>query len=591
VPLKGDPLVNANKRWFSHFGLAQATLALVCFPLLSQNPLMAQEEPAETEGRWQARSMVETRFGIVATSQTLASAAGAHILEIGGNAVDAAIAANAVLGVVEPMSNGIGGDLFAIIYEAKTGKLYGLNASGWAPTGLTIEALERQKITKMPQKGIYSVTVPGAVAGWEMLRSRFGTMSFDRILAPAIYYAENGFPVTEIIGAAWQRAAKGLAANKGATETYLPDGRPPDIGQIFRNRDLAASLHMVAAHGRDGFYEGRNAEVLIREAKEEGVEWTAADLADFQPEWVEPISTTYRGWTVTELPPNGQGIAALSMLNMMERFPLSEYGHNSAKALHVMIEAKKLAYSDLLHYVGDPKYSNVPVARLLSKDTAAARASLIDMQHATCSVTPTQVAWLAKLPSADTIYMSAIDGEGNMVSLIQSNYSGFGSGVVAPGTGYALQNRGGLFSLERGHPNALAAHKRPLHTIIPAFLQKGDTRIAFGIMGGWNQSQAHAQFVSNIVDFGMNIQGALEAARFTKLTFDGCDVSMETRVPAAVMKELESMGHVIKPMGPYSGSMGGGQAAMSVAGGVHFGASDPRKDGAAVPENPPFKMP
>jgi gamma-glutamyltranspeptidase/glutathione hydrolase len=274
----------------------------------------------------------------------------------------------------------------------------------------------------------------------------------------------------------------------------------------------------------------------------------------------------------------------------MERFPLAEYGHNSARALHVMIEAKKLAYADLLKYVGDPQYSKVPVAGLLSKDLAAARARLINAAHATCSVTPAQLAWVAQLPAADTIYMSAIDREGNMVSLIQSNFGGFGSGVVAPGTGFALQNRGGLFSLERGHPNALAPHKRPLHTIIPAFMQKGDTSIAFGIMGGWNQSQAHAQFVSNVVDFGMNIQGAMEAARFTKGTFDGCDLNMETRISPAVIKELESMGHVIKGVGQYSGRMGGGQAVMSVAGGVHFGASDPRKDGAAVPENPAFKI-
>jgi gamma-glutamyltranspeptidase/glutathione hydrolase len=577
--------MSIDKRLLSSAWVALLTLLPV---MATRSLLHGQEENNSGGGRWQARSMVETKFGIVATSQTLASAAGAHVLEMGGNAIDAAIAANAVLGVVEPMSNGVGGDLFAIVYEAKTGKLYGLNASGWAPTGLTIDLLERQNITKMPQKGIYSVTVPGAVAGWDMLRTRFGTMPFDRILAPAIYYAENGFPVTEIIGAAWQNAAKSLATNKGAKQTYLPDDRAPAIGQMFRNRDLAASLRLIAAHGRDGFYKGTNAQALIREGKEDGVEWTAADLADFQPEWVDPISTTYRGWTVTELPPNGQGIAALSMLNIMERFPLSEYGHNSTKALHVMIEAKKLAYSDLLRYVGDPRYTKVPVSQLLSKETAVARASLIKMDHATCSVTPTEVAWLAKLPGADTIYMSAMDREGNMVSLIQSNYAGFGSGVVAPGTGYALQNRGGLFSLERGHPNALAPHKRPLHTIIPAFLQKGDTRIAFGIMGGWNQSQAHAQFVSNVVDFGMNIQGALEAARFTKGNFDGCDLSMETRISPAVMKELEAMGHEIKTVGPYSGSMGGGQAVMSVAGGVHFGASDPRKDGAAVPENPAF---
>ena len=571
-----------KSRWSPY--VLTLSLALAAHP-----SLFAQDEGASGGGRWQARSMVETKFGIVATSQTLASAAGAHVLEMGGNAIDAAIAANAVLGVVEPMSDGIGGDLFAIVYEAKTGKLYGLNASGWAPTGLTIDALERQHIDKMPQAGIYSVTVPGAVAGWDMLRAKFGTMPLDRILTPAIYYAENGFPVTEIIGAAWQGSTKKLSANKGAKDTYLPDGRAPKVGEMFRNRDLAASLRLIAAHGRDGFYKGPTAQSLIREAKEDGVEWTPADLADFHPEWVEPISTNYRGWTVTELPPNGQGIAALSMLNIMERFPLAEYGHNSVKALHVMIEAKKLAYSDLLKYIGDPKYSKIPVAGLLSKDNAAARARLINSARATCSVTPQELAWVAQLPAADTIYMSAIDRDGNMVSLIQSNFGGFGSGVVAPGTGFVLQNRGGLFSLERGHPNALAPRKRPLHTIIPAFLQKGDTNIAFGIMGGWNQSQAHAQFVSNVVDFGMNIQGALEAARFTKGTFDGCDLSMETRISPAVVKELESMGHVIKAVGQYSGSMGGGQAVMSTAGGIHFGGSDPRKDGAAVPENPDFK--
>ena len=569
------------------FRLAFLTSLLALIAILAPKPLSAQNEGGG--GRWQARSMVETKFGIVATSQTLASAAGAHILEVGGNAIDAAIAANAVLGVVEPMSDGIGGDLFAIYFEAKTGKLYGLNSSGWAPTGLTIEALERQHIDKMPQKGIYSVTVPGAVAGWEQLRAKFGSMPLEKILTPAIYYAENGFPVTEIIGAQWQGSVKSLSANKGAKDTYLPDGRAPKVGEIFRNRDLAASLKMIAAHGRDGFYKGPNAEALMREAKEDGVEWTPADLADFQPEWVEPVSTSYRGWKVTELPPNGQGIAALEMLNMMERFPLSEYGHNSVKALHVMIEAKKLAYSDLLRYVGDPRFTKVPVDGLLSKETAAARAGLINMNKATCAVTPTELTWLAQLPSADTIYMSAMDREGNMVSLIQSNYGGFGSGVVARGTGYALQNRGGLFSLERGHPNALAPRHRPLHTIIPAFMQKGDERIAFGIMGGWNQSQAHAQFVSNIVDFGMNVQGALEAARFTKGTFDGCDVSMETRISPEVIKQLEAMGHQIKLVGQYSGSMGGGQAVESIAGGVHFGGSDPRKDGAAVPENPAFK--
>jgi gamma-glutamyltranspeptidase/glutathione hydrolase len=531
--------------------------------------------------------MVQTKFGIVATSQTLASAAGARILEMGGNAVDAAIAANAVLGVVEPMSDGIGGDLFAIVYEARTGKLYGLNSSGWAPSGLTIEALEKKRLKEMPKDGIYSVSVPGAVAGWEALRSRFGTMNFDRLLAPAVYYAANGFPVTEIIGAAWQGAFKKLSATTNAKDTYLPDGRAPKVGELFRNRDLATSLRAIASQGRDGFYKGATARAMIETAAANGVEWRPADLTEFQPEWVEPISTTYRGWTVTELPPNGQGLAVLSMLNIMERFPLAEYGHNSVRALHVMIEAKKLAYSDLLRYVGDPHYSQIPVSGLISKSVAERRAQLIDEHRASCTVTPTEVSWLAKLPGADTIYMSAIDREGNIVSLIQSNYAGFGSGTVPNGGGFVFQNRAALFSLERGHPNALAPHKRPLHTIIPAFLQKGDTLIGFGIMGGWNQAQAHAQFVSNVVDFGMNIQAALEAPRFTKGTFDGCDVSIESRIPADVVRGLEGLGHKVNTLPPYSGNMGGGQAVMS-AGGIHFGGSDPRKDGAAVPENPAF---
>jgi gamma-glutamyltranspeptidase/glutathione hydrolase len=325
---------------------------------------------------------------------------------------------------------------------------------------------------------------------------------------------------------------------------------------------------------------------MIDTAAEGGVLWKPSDLTDFQPEWVEPISTNYRGWTVTELPPNGQGMAVLSMLNIMEHFPLAEYGHDSARALHVMIEAKKLAYADLLKYVGDPRYSAIPVSRLISKDTADARAKLINLDRASCSVTPTQLAWLAQQPGADTIYMSAIDKDGNIVSLIQSNFAGFGSGVVPKATGFAFQNRAGLFSLERGHPNALAPHKRPLHTIIPGFMQKGDIRIGFGIMGGWNQAQAHAQFVSNVVDYGMNIQGALEAARFTKLSFDGCDVSVESRISPAVVADLEKLGHKITVLNtPYSGTMGGGQAVMS-KGTVHFGGSDPRKDGAAIPQNP-----
>lgn len=440
----------------------------------------------------------------------------------------------------------------------------------------------------MPRDGIYTVTVPGVVAGWHELRQRFGTMPFSKLLAPAIYYANEGFPVTELIAQGWQGSVKKLSMTQAGKRTYLPDGRPPKAGEVFRNRELAQSLGMIAAKGRDGYYKGPIAESILKLAHEQGVPWQASDLTDFQPEWVEPISTTYRGWTVSELPPNGQGLAALSMLNMMEKYPLTEYGHNSAKALHVMIEAKKLAYADLLRYVGDPRSSRIPVAQLIAKTTAEQRVKLIDPAKASCARVPVELSSLAAKPGGDTIYMSAIDAEGNIVSLIQSNYSGFGSGLVPEGGGFMLHNRGALFNLEPGTPNALAAHKRPLHTIIPAFMQKGDIRIGFGIMGGWNQSQAHAQFVSNIVDFGMNVQDAMEQARFTKGTFDGCDVQMESRIPESVRRELTAMGHQITVTAPYSGRMGGGQAVMS-KGGVHFAGSDPRKDGEAVPQSPAFK--
>jgi gamma-glutamyltranspeptidase/glutathione hydrolase len=562
-------------------------LLAVSLVTLTMTAQTSEEEKEST--RYQARSMVTTKFGIVATSQTLASAAGARVLEAGGNAIDAAIAANALLGLVEPNSNGIGGDLFAIVYEAKTGKLYGLNSSGWAPSGLTIDFLAAKGKQSMPSKGIYSVTVPGAVAGWDALQRRFGTMPLSKLLAPAIYYADNGFPVTEIISEGWSHSVAKLSEYEYSKATFLPDGKPPSTGQIFRNRDLAASLKSIAVGGRDAYYKGKIADAILRVSKELEGTFQASDLADFQPEWVQPISTTYRGWTVSELPPNGMGVAALAMLNLMERFPLGEYGHNSAKALHVEIEAKKLAYADLLKYVGDPRLAQVPVEEMLSKKLAAERAKLIREDQAVCNVVPSELKQIASKPGADTIYMSAIDREGNIISLIQSNYQGFGSGVVPPGTGFMLQNRGALFTLEPGQPNSLAPRKRPLHTIIPAFMSKGDVHIGFGIMGGWNQAQAHAQFVSNVADHGMNIQAAMEAPRFSKKTFEGCDLAMESRVSEATRKELEAKGHLITVVAPYSGlNVGGGQAVMSNGDGVHFGASDPRKDGAAVPQNPDF---
>jgi|SRR5579872_705723 len=548
----------------------------------------AQDDNTTTpSGRDQARSMVMTKFGIVSTSQTLASQAGAKVLEQGGNAMDAAIAANATLGVVEPAMNGMGGDLFAIIYEAKTGKIYGLNSSGWTPAALTLDLLKQRGITDAAKLGVHRVTVPGAVAGWQALHDKFGTMGFDKLLAPAIYWAENGYPVTELIGQEWGASTKRLATEPGFKETYMPGGRAPAPGEIFKNQPLAESLKLVAAKGREGFYKGPLAQKIVSFLNEHGNVMTLTDLAEFQPEWVDPVSTTYRGWKVYEIPPNTQGIAALEMLNIMEKFPLSEYGHNSTKALHVMIEAKKLAYSDMLKYVGDPRSSKVPTEWLKSKQLGDDRAKLIDTTHANCEPIPAELADRTQQGN-DTIYMSAIDKDGNIVSLIQSNYSGFGTGMVAPGTGFALHNRGGLFSVRPNEPNTIGPRKRPLHTIIPAFMEKDQTRIGFGIMGGWNQAQAHAQFVANVVDYGMNVQGALEAARFTKGTFSGCDVQIESRVPSKVRDELTAMGHKITLRGSYSGSMGRGQAVERIATGVNFAGSDPRADGEAVPEAPPI---
>jgi len=535
--------------------------------------------------RTQGRSMTISRHGIVAAESSLAAQAGLAMLESGGNAIDAAVAANAMMGLVAPMSNGIGGDLFAIVFDAKSGKYYGLNASGWAPAGLSVEHLRSKGHRRMPQLGIHSVTVPGAVDGWNALLTRFGRKKLADVLAPSIRAAEEGFPVTEWVNEVWTRAVTQAGPDSSIPLTYLVNGRAPRVGEIFRNPDLAWSYRQIAANGRDAFYKGEIARRILDFSAREGGTMTAADMAEFSSEWVDPISTTYRGWTILEMPPNGQGIAALEMLNILENFPLAEYGHNSARALHTMIEAKKLAYADLLRYIGEPRASRLPVSGLLSKDYARTRAKLIDPARANCAVeagTPPAV-------GNDTIYLSVVDREGNMVSLIQSNYVSvtFGSGLVAPGTGFALHNRGGLFSLDPASPNALAGRKRPLHTIIPAFLEKGDVRIAFGIMGGWNQSQAHAQFVANLVDFGMNIQQALEAARFTKSTFAGCDVEMESRIPESVRSELASRGHKIELLGTFSPDVGGGQAVQrDFPARVNYGASDPRKDGAALPQLP-----
>jgi gamma-glutamyltranspeptidase/glutathione hydrolase len=538
--------------------------------------------PAQVKDRSQNRSMVISQGGIVAAESPLAAQAGATILAHGGNAVDAAIATNAAMGAVEPMMNGIGGDLFVIVYDAKSGKLYGLNASGWAPAKLTAESLRKSGLKEIPLGGIQSVTVPGVVDGWSKLLERFGTKKFPEILAPAVHFAREGFPVPEWTAAYWADAPALARFDGNAKATYLIKGKPPQVGEVFRNPDLAHSLELLAAGGRDVFYKGELAKAIVAYSEKQGGTMTAADLAEYSSEWVEPISTTYQGWTVSELPPNSQGIAALEMLNIMEKFPLAQFGPNSADALHVMIEAKKLAYADLLNYVADPKFTKVPVAGMLSKDYAAGRAKLIDMSKANCSVSAGQP---APSGSGDTTYLTVVDRDGNMVSLIQSNYQAFGSGVMPDHVGFVLHDRGALFSLDPHSPNVLAGRKRPLHTIIPGIMANGDQRIAFGIMGGYNQAQAQAQFVANVVDFGMNVQAAMEAARFTKLTFPGCDVEIEDRVPANVRAELAKRGHQLEVKGNYSSDMGGGQAVRrDFSKGVNYGGSDPRKDGAAIPE-------
>jgi gamma-glutamyltranspeptidase / glutathione hydrolase len=534
--------------------------------------------------RSQARSMVMSTLGVAATEHPFASQAAAMVLNAGGHAVDAAIAANAMMGVVAPMVCGVGGDLFAIVFDAHSGRLHGVNASGWAPASLTIDLMNARGLTRMPQSGIDAVTVPGAAAGWGCLHERFCRKSFSQILAPAIAAAETGVPVSELTALEWSGSEDLLHADPAAARTYLPGGRPPGAGDVFRNPDLAWTYRQIANDGPQSVYRGSVAERIVSCARQHGGHLGAGDLAEFAPEWVTPIATSYRDWQVHELPPNSQGVAALLMLNILECFPMGEYGRNSVDALHVLIEAKKLAYADLDCHVGDPRGTDMPVASMLSKQYGRERARLIDARRAMVEPSP------GALPreASDTTYLCVVDRDGNMVSLIQSNFANFGSGLVPDGTGFALQNRGGLFRLDPLHPNALAPRKRPLHTIIPAFMERDGRRIAFGIMGGWNQAQAHAQFVSNIVDHGLNIQSALESARFTKLTFDGRDVIVEARISKAVREGLALRGHEVDVQGDFSSLVGGGQSVMRDADtGVNSGASDPRKDGAAVPEPMP----
>ena len=546
--------------------------------LLALAPLVLAQD------RSNARSMVISPYGIVATSQVQASQAGAAILSHGGSAVDAAIAANATLGVMEPDMNGMGGDLFAIYWDAKTGKLYGLNASGWAPKALTITYLKARDVTQMPAEGIDTVTIPGAVEGWNKLHQRFGRLPWKDLFTPAIFYAENGFAVQEMIGADWKGSQSKLQQDSESRRVFLIHDQAPHMGELFKNPDVAKGLRILADQGPQAFYSGEIAHAILATERELGGTMQADDLKEFSAEWVEPISTTYRGWKVYELPPNGQGMAALEMLNIMEQFQPAKSGPLSAKEIHKRIEAMKLAYADLAHYNADPRFVKVPVAGLLSKEYAKQRAQLVNPQKANCNPEA------GIPPSSDTTYLTAVDRDGNIVSLIQSNFSSFGSGITVRGMGFALQNRGALFMLDPAKPDALAPRKRPFHTIIPAFMEHGDDHIGFGIMGGANQPLAHAQFVSNVVDYGMNLQAAMEIARFTvRDNFDlSCKILIEDRVPADVRQQLTLMGHDLNVRGDFSLFMGRGQAIdHNTRTGLNFAASDARTDGSAEPEFPP----
>ncbi len=551
-------------------------------PLLAAiSPLFGQGASYSGMGRSYGRSMVITKQGIAATSNALASQAAAQILARGGSAADAGIAANAMLSVVEPMKCGLGGDLFVMYWTAADGKLTGLNASGPAPRALTPEFLAAKGVKSMPQSGIHSFTVPGAVRGWWQIHERFGKLPWKDLFAPAIAYAEQGFPVTEIIAEIWNESGnlKKIRQFPESVRVYLPGGKNPKEGDVFKNPDIGHALKLIAEQGPDAFYKGEIAAAILKTSQAAGGTMTAADLAAFSAEWVEPVSIDYRGWRVYELPPNSQGIAALEMLNIMETVPPTPLGFASAPEMHKRIEAMKLAYSDIRRYSADPRDYQAPIAGLLSKDYAKQRAALIDWNHANPNVANGQPA------GSDTTYLTVVDRDGNIASWIESVYSEFGSGMTCEGMGFILQNRGGGFTLEKGHPNILAGGKRPFHTIIPAFMEKGDAHIGFGIMGGANQPLAHAQFVSNIVDYGMNIQAALEAPRFTKRSFEGNDVAIESRVPATTLQQLSERGHEVVIRRDYTQEMGRGQAILHDSKtGLNYGASDPRADGAATPE-------
>lgn len=518
------------------------------------------------------RSPVLARNGMVCTSQPLATAAGLRILQEGGNAIDAAVAAAAVLNVVEPHMTGIGGDMFAIVYWNKTGELIGLNASGRSPYAMTLEYLKKKGYASMPQDGVDTITVPGALDGWCSLVERFGTLKLERILASAVDYAEKGFPVSEIIANQWNEQSAKLAKDPWAAKTYLPGGRAPAHGEIASNKNLAATMRLIASEGRKPFYNGEIAGKIVEAVRSHGGVLSRKDLADHGSEWVKPISINYKGYDFYELPPNGQGLVALEMLNILEGYDLKAWGHNSASYLHHLVEAKKLAFADRDFYISDPQFVRNPLDRFLSKDYAAERRKLIPPNQAREEYRP------GGSEQSDTVYLTVVDKDHNAVSFINSLYSEFGSGIVAGDTGICLQSRGSSFKLDEVSWNRIEPHKRPMHTIIPAMvLKNGKPYFSFGVMGGDNQPQAHVQVFLNLVEFGMNVQEAGEAARFRHT---GGQLGVESGIGTDVRRLLTLMGHRVVVM---NDSFGGYQGIIiDPVTGVLMGGSDPRKDGCAM---------
>ena len=556
----------------------------VMFIFLITAPLSAADR---VTGRpFATRSQVIAQHGIAATSHPLATQIALDILKQGGNAVDAAIAANAALGLMEPTSCGIGGDLFAVLWIDKEQKLYGLNASGRSPYALTLEEFKKRNVKQIPLVGPLPVSVPGAVDGWFELHEKFGKLAMERILEPAIHYAREGFPVTQVISSGWAGEGGPLEDQPNFASTFLPQGKAPSEGEIFRNPDLAGTLEQIAEGGREAFYKGEIAQKIDAFCQHAGCFLRYRDLMEHTSTWVDPVSVNYRGYDVWELPPNGQGIAVLQMLNVLEAFDLRSMGHNSADYLHHLVEAKKIAFEDRAKFYADPDFNKIPVAELISKEYAQKRRGLLDPERASSQIP----AGDPKLQTGDTIYLTVADQDHNMISLIQSNYAGFGSGLVPDGLGFVLQNRGALFNLEEGHFNSYAPHKRPFHTIIPAFVtNNGKPFLSFGVMGGDMQPQGHVQVLANIIDFGMNLQEAGDAPRFrhfgsstpTGSTMrDGGELGLESGIPVEVQRHLVEKGHRLHFV---VGSYGGYQAILYDArNNAYRGASESRKDGMAA---------